>query len=208
MSQTNTLREQFKNGLNEIQSSPCWITQMKQYGLSGFKFKIMKQKHYNDVYELMGAQMTKSGGNIGSIIFNIQEIEKETYTRYSHIISWAIQTGLSYVIIDPQGKVGGAWILLDVCNKPPRIDYSIYPTKYTKRGEFTHYAASNHTFFQMLPELIKYGLIQKGDCVQCELAVSRRDLMRTKGLFYMAGAAGIMTLFSIKSVKYYSVPSV
>eukprot|EP01084_Bolivina_argentea_P139781 245865_1 len=212
MSQTtcnvNTLGKLFRIGLNKLQSLPFWISQMKQYGLDGFKFEIMQKKHYNDVYDMLGSQMTKSAGNTGSVIFNIQETEKTTYTRYTHMISWGIKTGLAYVVIDPQGNVGGAHIIMDICNKPARISYSDYPMKYTKRGEFTHYVESKHTFFKMLPELMKYGLIKKGNCVQHEFGVTRRDLMGTKGLFYMAGAAGIMTLFSIKSVKYYSVPSV
>eukprot|EP01084_Bolivina_argentea_P139782 245866_1 len=206
MSQTtcnvNTLGKLFRIGLNKLQSLPFWISQMKQYGLDGFKFEIMQKKHYNDVYDMLGSQMTKSAGNTGSVIFNIQETEKTTYTRYTHMISWGIKTGLAYVVIDPQGNVGGAHIIMDICNKPARISYSDYPMKYTKRGEFTHYVESKHTFFKMLPELMKYGLIKKGNCVQHEFGVTRRDLMGTKGLFYMANAVSLMTLFSIKSVKF------
>lgn len=191
--------------LDKLTSSSYYISQLKKYGMDNnkYKFEVLSDKHYKQVYELIGSQFTRHGGNFASVIFNINENEKYEFNRYSHVIKHAIKTGLSFVVLDKNNKIISAEIIFDVTNIPKRINYSkLYDIKYIKRGEFTSQPNLYHPFAKSLNNNIKYGLIKKGECIKLDMGAIRDDHKRIKGSLMIFIATVHILIFGYLNTKY------
>eukprot|EP01084_Bolivina_argentea_P122381 216862_1 len=204
MADAMSFEKRFANALNDITSSSYFVNALKKYDLQDYTFEILTQKHRQDVFQLIGSQFTKQGGNAASVAYNVHETENASYDRFRHVIDHAIKRKLSIVVFDNNNQLAAVNIMYDVCDKHEYINYSTYPLKYTKRSDFVSDCAINHSFFSSLNDNIKYGLVNKGECLCYDLGTIRRDLHRQPGVHILFCPLLVQLLaLSIKQVKYW-----
>eukprot|EP01084_Bolivina_argentea_P122380 216861_1 len=199
-----SFEKKFAKALKDITSSSYFQNSLKKYDLQDYTFEILTQKHRQDVFQLIGSQFTKQGGNAASVAYNVNESEKASYDRFTHVIDHAITRKLSIVVLDNNNDLAAVDIIHDVCDKHKLGDYSKYPLKYKKRSQFLNDCDINHPYFSSLNDNIKYGLINKGECLCLDIGTIRRDLQRKPGVHILFLPALVKLLaFSIKQVKYF-----